>query len=67
MATAVNNISVYKGENVRLTFSLSPAEDITGWTIVFSLKRTYDDAAVIGSLTAVHSSESIVFFDLDIT
>lgn len=31
-------ISIFRGEDLDLNFTLDPAEDITGWTIVFTAR-----------------------------
>lgn len=40
----INNIKCYKGEDVVVTFTMSPVPGggITGWTILFSLRRIKD-------------------------
>lgn len=48
----INNFSVYKGENIELDFTLTPATDITGWTIVFTLKRLLEDGEALASIQA---------------
>lgn len=34
----VNNISVYLGGTINLVFTMSPVTDITGWTIVYTMR-----------------------------
>lgn len=65
-AVAQNDITAYKGENLRITFSMSPAESIAGWTIVLSLKRTYDDTSVLFQVTATHTNDGtgVYYFDV---
>lgn len=46
--TAVQaNFSVYKGEDVGITDSMSPVTNITGWSLQFTLRRYYGDAAAV--------------------
>lgn len=46
MATS-QNFSCYQGEDVTVTVSLSPATNITGWSLAFTVKRQYGDAAAL--------------------
>jgi hypothetical protein len=43
----MNDIACYKGEAILATFTMTPATDITGWTITFTLRRHATDAAVL--------------------
>ena len=36
---AEDNIEIYKGEDVNLSFTMNPVEDITGWTIELNVKQ----------------------------
>ena len=38
MAT-ITDLEIYRGEAVDLDFTISPVEDISGWTIMFTLAR----------------------------
>jgi hypothetical protein len=44
---SVANIAFYQGEDVTLTVTMTPATNITGWTLRFSLKKQYADAAAL--------------------
>ena len=35
---ATTDITVYRGEDVTLNYTMDPVEDVTGWTLVFTLK-----------------------------
>ena len=48
----INNISVYKGEDVLFTFTMSPVVNITGWQIVFTLRRAPTDSTVLATINA---------------
>jgi len=41
------NISFYRGEDVTLTVTMSPATNITGWTLQFTVRKAYGDAAAL--------------------
>jgi hypothetical protein len=51
-----NDISVYKGETVTLNFTMTPVVDITGWSIVFTLKKNQTDAAALVTVNATITS-----------
>jgi hypothetical protein len=46
MATTAN-IEFYKGEDDVLTVSMSPATNITGWTIKFTVRKNYNDPTAL--------------------
>lgn len=43
----IANVSFYKGEDVDLTVTLSPPTNITGWSLQFTLRKQYGDAAAL--------------------
>lgn len=55
---AFNHLKTYVGEAYAPTFTMAPVEDITGWAIVFTLRKIIGDpvllsiAAVIVTATA---------------
>lgn len=51
MAT-IANISFYKGEDVTLTVTMSPATNITGWTLAFTVRKSYGDASALMTKTS---------------
>jgi hypothetical protein len=46
MAT-IANISFYKGEDVTLTVTMTPATNITGWTLQFTVRKSYGDSTAL--------------------
>ena len=58
----VNHLEVYKGEAVSLDFTMDPVEDISGWTLQFTLKSRAADAVILLSVEgAVVDGESGTF------
>jgi hypothetical protein len=51
MATE-ETITVYRGEQATLNFTMSPVVDITGWTIVFTVAAARDSATKKVTATA---------------
>jgi predicted RecA/RadA family phage recombinase len=48
VTTAIQaNFSIYKGEDVAITDSLSPVTNITGWSLQFTLRKNYGDTSAI--------------------
>ena len=45
------NMSFYKGEDVVLTVTMTPATAITGWTLQFTLRKQYGDATALVTKT----------------
>jgi len=42
--TAVSgNFSIYRGEDVTVTDTMSPATNITGWSLAFTVRKNYGD------------------------
>ncbi len=35
---STDTLTIYKGEDVRIDFTMDPVEDITGWTLEFNVK-----------------------------
>lgn len=53
----VNNIDIYKGEDVDLNFTMTPDTDITGWNIVMTVKNNMNDTgSLLTSTGALISS-----------
>lgn len=44
MAVALQTLLVYRGERVSVTFTMTPAESIAGWTLVFTVAAAFDQA-----------------------
>jgi hypothetical protein len=41
------NLTFYQGEDITLTFTLSPPQDITGWNIVWKLANRLGNAILL--------------------
>ena len=67
MATQ-NNISIFKGEAITLTFTMSPVTDIVGWTITFTLRVNANDSVAVLTKTpatiVVPSTSGVFTFSL---
>jgi hypothetical protein len=50
MASAAN-ISFYKGEDVLITVTMTPATPITGWTLQFTVRKQYGDLTALVTKT----------------
>lgn len=61
----VNNITVYKGESIQLDFTMPVGSNITGWTIVFSLKLHGFDATPLATVEATVTSATTFNVALD--
>src|SRR5690348_2669450 len=72
------NFSINKGENVTLAFSPATTQtptDVTGWTLVFSVRHYFDDSAALltitttltanGQLTVTNAAQGL--FNVDLT
>lgn len=44
---SIANISFYKGEDVTLTVTMTPATSISGWTLQFTLRKQYGDTVAL--------------------
>lgn len=60
----IQNVAFYKGEDVSLHFTMSPVEDITGWTIVLTLKQT-PSTAVLDVISATITDGPAGEFTID--
>lgn len=51
-STAIqSNFSLYKGEDVVVTDSMTPVTNITGWSLQFTLRKNYGDATALVTKT----------------
>jgi hypothetical protein len=57
----INNISVYKGEAVTLSFTMSPVVDLTGWRIGLTVKNNQTDTGSIYTATTTSGSTGGAF------
>jgi hypothetical protein len=61
-------ISVYRGEQVTLTFQMTPVENVTGWTIHFTVAKKANAASkLIGPLLATTSGLASGQFRVQLT
>lgn len=66
MAVA-NDITFYKGEAVALVFTMTPTTDITGWTIVMTIRNNATDSVTLLSVTGVLTTPASGIFTLSLT
>lgn len=59
MASAAQNFSYFKGEDVTVTVTMVPVISISGWSLVFSVKNLYDDTAPVLQKTSLAGEISI--------
>ena len=67
MAQLNNLTTPYKGEALQLNFTMTPVTDITGWTIVFTLRKNATDAVSILSINATILSAIAGTFRISLT
>lgn len=61
-------ITIYRGEAIRIPFTMSPVENITGWTLVFTVSKATNRAAkVLGPLALTIDSGVLGTFHRDLT
>jgi hypothetical protein len=58
LATSRSDASFHQGEDVTLTVTLASAANITGWSLAFTIKKQYGDAAAILPKTTGSGSPS---------
>ena len=46
-AASKADAAFHQGEDLTLTATMAPAANITGWTLTFSIKKQYGDAAAL--------------------
>lgn len=63
----VQSISIYRGEEVTLHFSMVPPRDITGWVISFTVAKNYNNPSKLFQITATITSGPNGTFDVIIT
>jgi hypothetical protein len=57
----VNNISVFNGGTINLIFTMSPVTDITGWTIVFTMRGLLATTLVLSIAATLTTAGSGIF------
>lgn len=60
-----DTITMYRGEDVRLNFTMTPTEDITGWTILFTMRGGGIIISVAG--VVVNGPDGTISIDLEDT
>ncbi len=60
MATP-NAITVYRGDDIVLAFTMNPVVNISGWTIVFTLKSQQGGGPVISQAATIVSAAAGTF------
>lgn len=57
-----NHITFYRGEDIILQFTMDPVQDITGWTLLFTLKAdAQDPTALVSKAGSIVSAPNGVF------
>lgn len=57
-------IKIFRGEDIVLHFTMDPVEDITGWTISFTVAKNYNTSTKVTQATAVLTSGPLGTFDV---
>lgn len=47
MSTPYEDVSVFRGEDDELDFTMVPVTNIAGWTLALAVKEYYDDSAYL--------------------
>lgn len=66
MAT-LTDLSLYRGEDITITVTMSPPTNVSGWTFALSVKRRYEDSTTLISKTSptiVNATSGIFRFSL---
>lgn len=63
----VQSITIYRGEEVTIGFTMVPPRDITGWVISFTVAKNYDNPNKLFQITATITSGPNGTFDVIIT
>ena len=65
---AKQEISIYRGEDIDLNFTMSPVADITGWTIVFTLaERLGNPTKILNGISGTVTSGPDGTFTVSLT
>jgi len=62
-----NDFSWFRGEDVLITFTMTPLTDITAWTITCVLKPTLDNATVLLTVAATVTSAAAGIYTVAFT
>lgn len=63
----VQSITVYRGEDITLGFTMVPPRDITGWDISFTVAKSYNNPNKLIQVTATLTSGPNGTFDVILT
>ncbi len=59
-----NNISIFRGEDITQPFRMTPVRNITGWTIVFSLKAAFADVTPLDMIACSITDPVLGLFEV---
>jgi hypothetical protein len=62
-----NDVSFYRGEDVLMTFTLTPVTDITAWTISCRVKASPQDTSALLTIAGTVTSAAAGIFTVPIT
>jgi len=51
----VQSITIYRGEDITIPFTMSPKKDVTGWVISFTVANGYGNPTKLFQVTAVNT------------
>lgn len=63
----ITSITVYRGEDITLGFTMVPPRDITGWDISFTVAKSYNNPNKLIQVTASITSGPNGMFDVILT
>lgn len=58
MPATTEDFELYRGEDATLSFLVDPSEDITGWTILFTMARSKNSPSKLYEAECVHTDEA---------
>lgn len=62
----IQNIDVYRKEDIGITFTLDPVESIAGWTTVFTVRKSYQSPTTMFTINGVITDASGGVFSVTI-
>lgn len=62
-----NDLSWFRGEDILLTFTMSPVTDITGWTINGAIKANLDYAAPVLTISCTVTTPAAGVFTMAVS
>jgi len=63
----VKSLTVYRGEDIELNFSMRPARDITGWVISMTVAESYNSLTKTIQVTATNTNAPAGRFQILLT